>query len=190
MQLRGEMKMRIKESKLRSIIRTALIEHTKSPPGPNPYPNIDYVFDHDPDIYGGTFVISQEDVQFWADRLGIEVGHPMNPRTETGRYAPKYHRDGFLMLYADPYDHDIRIMHGDYASGWHQIIGLVDHFNGKWYSKIYVDGGYGEGGIEFGNPEDIRDPSNEAVFKDFFKNWLRYSKGQSRGSFEYAGTWD
>jgi len=177
--------MKITESKLRSLISKVILEHSA---GPNPFTGVAYEYGSQEE--GGLFAITEEDIQYWADRLGIEVGHPMNPRTETGRYAPKYSEDGFLKLWADPYDHDIRIMHGDYASGWHQIIGKIDHFKGKWYSQIYVDGGYGEGGIEFGNPGDIRDPSNEAVFKDFFKNWLRYSKGQSRGSFEYAGTWD
>jgi len=177
--------MRIKELKLRNVIRKALLENLA---GPNPYSDVEYRYGS-PES-GGSFVITKEDVQFWADRLGIEQGHPMNPSTETGRYAPKYNSDGFLIMWADPYDHDMTIMHGDRASGWVKIFGEIDHFKGKWFCKIYVDGGYGDYTIDMANRSDIRDPSNAPVFKDFFKNWLRYSKGQSRGSFEYAGSWD
>ena len=177
--------MIIKESKLRNIIKNILIENNA---GPNPFVGVNYRYGSDEK--GGSFVITKEDVQYWADRLGIEKGHPMNPSTETGRYAPKYNSDGFLIMWADPYDNDMTIMHGDRASGWVKIFGDIDHFKGRWFCKIYVDGGYGGYTIDMANPSDIRDPANAAVFKDFFKNWLRYSKGQSRGSFEYAGSWD
>ena len=177
--------MKIKETKLRNIIRKALLENSA---GANPYTDVVYEYGSAED--GGIFAITIEDMQYWADRLGVEVGHPMNPRTETGRYAPKYKNDGTLMLYADPYEYNLTIMHGDIASGWVKIMGEVFEFKGKWQAKIYVDGGIGSYTIDMANPADIRDPSNKAVFADLFKNWARYSNGQSRGSFEYAGTWN
>ena len=181
----GKEKMRMNETSLRRMIRRLILENSA---GPNPYTDVKYQYGSSEN--GGTFVITEEDMQYWADKLGIDSSHPMNPSAETGRYAPKYNSEGTLMLYADPYEYNLTIMHGDMASGWVKINGHIDEFKNKWFCKIYVDGGYGSYTIDVANPADIRDPANKAVFADLFKNWDRYAKGQSRGSFEYAGTWD
>lgn len=170
--------MRLTENQLRRVIRRVLLETPQ-----NPFQKIDYLEEWP---NRGHFEISVDDVQYWADNLGIEADHPMNPQ---GKEIGTSGWNDTLAIYVDPREHGLTIRGGKTASGWIGIYGEALYWKGKWGASIVVEGGYSGKSDPLANPEDLRDPRNAPAWRDFFKNWARYANGDSKGSFESAGTW-
>lgn len=184
--------MRITESKLRNIIRNVLQEAL----GPNPWAG-KLKREWEGRFPGGSFDVTVADLQYWADALGVDAKHPLNP--SNGQSFKD--NDGEVVVMLDRWDHGLsdlmdgsppypRIKLRGEVSDWGGQRGGWGAKQGSWGARIYVDGPYGSSADDLADPINLQNPKNKESFADLFKNWLRYANGQTKGSYEYAGTWD
>ena len=184
--------MRTTETKLRRIIRNVIQESL----GPNPWAG-KLRKEWDGRHPGGSFDITVADLAFWAKTLGVESKHPLNPAN-----GQKFtDRDGVVIVKLDNYGHGlVDLMDGSPPYPQIKLMGQVSDWGGQrgsygarqgsWGARIYVDGPYGSSADDLADPINLQNPKNKDAFADLFKNYLRYANGQTKGSFEYAGTWD
>ncbi len=146
---------------------------------------------------GGSFDVTVEDLQYWADALGVSDKHPLNPSNGLDFKD----NDGEVIVMLDKWNHGLsdlmdgsppypRIKLRGEVSDWGGQRGSRGARQGSWGARIYVDGPYGSSADDLEDPINLQNPKNKESFADLFKNWLRYANGNTKGALELSGTWD